>query len=66
MQIPPNKTALQTTTSPAMDDSIAAYARGIAPVNPAAARGSAAAITDPEKRAALLKKLERLTAPSPP
>jgi hypothetical protein len=41
--------------SPAMDASIAAYARAIQHVNPEAALGSAAAITD----AALREKIER-------
>lgn len=44
---------------PDMDASIAAYARGVQSRNPPAAMGSAAAITDPRLRGAVMRRLSR-------
>lgn len=44
--------------SPAMDESIAAYAKAIRFTNPPAALGSAAAITDPELREAVVSSIK--------
>lgn len=49
----------QYDASPAMDASVAAYAKAIGNVNPEAALGSAAAITDPELRVSVIASIKR-------
>ncbi|MGD9417437.1 MAG: hypothetical protein Q7R22_000740 [Verrucomicrobiota bacterium JB025] len=55
----------QYEASPAMDASVAAYARAIRNVNPQAALGSAAAITDPELRQQVIGSIQNPAAESP-